>query len=131
MSEQRSVEGKIWKVVFHRQAEKVLHRLPKDLVSRLWKAIQNLASNPRPEGCKKLEGHDNLYRIRVGDWRISYAVEDDTLIILILEIAPGGGAYRKSLTGFTPRADPADLFYMGGTGLSVLYSPSLRPMVVI
>jgi mRNA interferase RelE/StbE len=95
MSEQRSVEGKIWKVVFHRQAEKVLHRLPKDLLSRLWRAIQNLAANPRPEGCKKLEGHDNLYRIRVGDWRVSYAVEDDTLIVLILEIAPRGGAYRK------------------------------------
>lgn len=95
MSEQRSVEDKIWKVVFHRQAEKVLHRLPKDLVGRLWRAIQILAANPRPEGCKKLEGHDNLYRIRVGDWRISYAVEDDTLIVLILEIAPRGGAYRK------------------------------------
>jgi mRNA interferase RelE/StbE len=95
MSEQRSVEDKIWKVVFHRQAEKVLHRLSKDLVSRLWRAIQNLAANPRPEGCKKLEGHDNLYRIRVGDWRISYAVEDDTLIILILEIEPRGRVYRK------------------------------------
>ncbi|MCH8290889.1 type II toxin-antitoxin system RelE/ParE family toxin [Candidatus Poribacteria bacterium] len=40
-------------------------------------------------------GYENLYRIRVGEWRISYAIEDDKLIILILEIAPRGSAYRN------------------------------------
>lgn len=84
-----------WQIVIHRRAEKVLPRLPKDLLQRLRAAIRDLARDPRPAGCKKLAGCDTLYRVRVGDWRISYAVEDDKLIILILEVAPRGGAYRN------------------------------------
>lgn len=84
-----------WQIVIHRRAEKVLQRLPKDLLQHLRSAIRDLARDPRPAGCKKLAGYDTLYRVRVGDWRISYAVEDDRLIILILEVAPRGGAYRN------------------------------------
>lgn len=84
-----------WQIIIARQPQKVLHKLSKDLLKRLDRAIMGLANNPRPEGCKKLAGHDNLFRIRVGDWRISYAIEDDRLIILVLEVAPRGGAYRN------------------------------------
>jgi mRNA interferase RelE/StbE len=84
-----------WQILVRRQPEKVLRRLPKDLRQRIRVAIWGLAENPRPPGCRKLAGYDNLYRIRVGDWRISYAVKDDQLIILILEIAPRGSAYRN------------------------------------
>ena len=62
---------------------------------RLSQAIDDLAEQPRPHGCKKLEGHDNLYRVRKGDWRISYAVKDDQLIILVIEVAQRSGAYRN------------------------------------
>jgi mRNA interferase RelE/StbE len=57
-------------------------------------AIRSLADDPRPPGCKRLSGHDALYRIRVGDWRIIYAIEDDKLIVLIVEIGPRGRVYR-------------------------------------
>ena len=85
-----------WKIRQTRQVEKVLRRLPQDLVKRMDRAILALADESRPRGCKRLRGtgEANLYRIRVGDWRISYAVEDDLLIILILEVAPRGDAYR-------------------------------------
>lgn len=83
-----------WQILIQRQAEKDLRRLDRSIRERVRRAIQQLADNPRPPGCKKLVGYDNLYRLRVGDWRISYAVEDDTLIILIVEIAPRGRAYR-------------------------------------
>jgi mRNA interferase RelE/StbE len=83
-----------WEVLLSRQAEKVIRRLPQNLRERIDGAILGLAEDPRPLGCKKLAGYDNLYRVRVGDWCISYAVEDDELIILILEVAPRGGAYR-------------------------------------
>jgi len=86
---------KTWQVIIHRRAEKVLQRLPKDILQRIRSAIRELSSEPRPEGCKKLAGYDNLYRIRVGEWRVSYAVEKDRLIILVLEISPRGGAYRN------------------------------------
>ena len=76
----------------HESVEKVLCRLPNNIVSRIDRAIRALGTNPRPTGCKKLAGHDNLYRVRVGDWRISYAVEDVRLIVLVLEVAPRGGS---------------------------------------
>lgn len=88
--------NQIWKIYLHRNAEKALKKLPREVVERVWKKIRSLESNPRPDGCKKLQGqYDNHYRVRVGDWRISYAVEDKELIILVLEIAPRGGAYRN------------------------------------
>ena len=55
----------------------------------------SLAEEPRPAGCKKLRGYENLYRLRVGDWRLIYAIEDDQLVVLIIEVAPRGEAYRN------------------------------------
>jgi len=84
-----------WQVIIHRKAERVLKRLDGDMLERIRQAIRGLASEPRPIGYKKLTGHENLYRIHVGDWRIIYAIEDKQLIVLVLEIAPRGGAYRN------------------------------------
>jgi mRNA interferase RelE/StbE len=84
-----------WQVIIHRKAERVLKRLDGDMLERIRRAIRGLASEPRPPGYKKLTGYENLYRTRVGDWRIIYAIEDDQLIILVLEISSRGGAYRS------------------------------------
>lgn len=84
-----------YRIQVERQAERMLRRLPKDLLERLRAAIRGLATQPRPDGCKKLAGYANLYRVRVGDWRIVYAIEDDALLVLILDISPRGGAYRN------------------------------------
>lgn len=86
--------GAQWQVIIHRKAEKILKRLDGDILKRMRAAIRGLASEPRPTGVKKLAGYENLFRIRVGDWRIIYAIEDDKLIVLILEISTRGGAYR-------------------------------------
>jgi mRNA interferase RelE/StbE len=85
----------VWQVIVHRDPEKVLRKLPKNLVRRIWERLRELRTNPYPSDCKKLAGYDNLYRLRVGDWRISYAVEENRLIVLVLEISPRGGAYRN------------------------------------
>ena len=83
-----------WQVLIDRQPEKVFRRLPKPLLQRIREAISDLAEDPWPPGCKKLTGYDNLYRIRVGGWRIFYAVEQERLIVLVLEVASRGDAYR-------------------------------------
>ena len=79
-------------------AARSLKRLRNDqpLLRRLDEAIRDLPSDPRPSGYKKLVGKqfDNLYRIRVGDWRILYAIEDDRLVILILDVVRRDQAYR-------------------------------------
>ena len=86
--------AKGWSVSLLRQPEKMLHRLPKDVTRRLWAAIQRLAEDPRSPECRKLAGHENLCRLRVGDWRVSYAIHDERLVVLIIEVAGRGAAYR-------------------------------------
>jgi mRNA interferase RelE/StbE len=82
-----------WQVVIHRSAKRTLRRLPQDIVSRISRAIDRLAQDPHAQGSTKLTGYD-LYRIRVSDWRIIYAIEDDKLIVLVLEVGPRGQVYR-------------------------------------
>jgi mRNA interferase RelE/StbE len=71
-------------------------RRHQDLLGRIDNAIRSLAKDPRPKGYKKLASkkYDNLYRIRVGDWRILYAIQDDKLIVLVLDVVRRDQAYR-------------------------------------
>ena len=82
-----------WRIQTERQVEKILRRLPKPLLARIRAAILSLADDPRSHGHRKLVGFEKLYRIRVGDWRIVYAIEDELLLILIVEVSPRGDAY--------------------------------------
>jgi mRNA interferase RelE/StbE len=75
-------------VIVERQAEKALRRLPQDVLRRVDRLFLSLNDDPRPAGCKKLKGFESLYRLRASDWRVTYAVEDDRLIVLVVEIAP-------------------------------------------
>jgi mRNA interferase RelE/StbE len=84
-----------WQVIIDRDAQRQLRRLPKNLAARIRTAIRNLASNPRPRGCIKLTGFDNLWRIKVGDWRIIYAIHDDQLLVVVVKVEPRGSAYRN------------------------------------
>jgi mRNA interferase RelE/StbE len=81
-------------VILERQAEKALRRLPREVLIRVDQLLLGLADDPRPAGCKKLKGYESLHRIRVGDWRMVYAVEEDRLIVLGVEIDPRGQVYR-------------------------------------
>lgn len=83
-----------WQVILLREPKKVLARVPGDLRRRLLAALHGLAEDPRPAGCKRLKGYAELYRVRVGDWRIVYTVRDDQVIVLVTEIVPRGGAYK-------------------------------------
>ena len=53
-------------------AEKELKRLPGQWIARIVPRLENLASNPRPSGCKKLRGGNDEWRLRVGDYRVVY-----------------------------------------------------------
>ena len=67
------------------RAQRQLDKLPVEDLGRIIGALQQLGDNPRPFGAKKLRG--SIYRIRVGDWRIIYAVLDKDNIILAGKIA--------------------------------------------
>lgn len=57
------------------------------------RAIEKLAVNPRPAGCIKLVGESDQWRVRVGDWRIVYRIEDGRLVVVVIRVAPRGGVY--------------------------------------
>lgn len=84
----------LWKVEYHRHAERALRRLPRHIVARIRAKCDSLAVNPRPPDCVRLTTDEELYRVRVGKWRIIYTIQDDLLIVLILDIPTRGHAYR-------------------------------------
>jgi len=69
--------------------------LPQDVRQRIDARIQSLADNPRPPGVEKLGGEERLYRVRVGDYRVVYSIEDDVLLVLVVRIGHRGEVYRK------------------------------------
>jgi mRNA interferase RelE/StbE len=83
-----------YSIVFARSARRELERLQDPLSSRVLKRIESLASNPRPSGCRKLEGAEDLWRVRVGDHRVVYSVDDRTRIVDIITIRHRRDAYR-------------------------------------
>lgn len=62
---------------------------------RIVKRIQALVENPRPSGCEKLEGADYMYRVRQGDYRIVYDIDDDAATIVILKVRHRKDVYRR------------------------------------
>lgn len=65
-----------YSVTFLRAARKELEALPAKLINRIFPKIESLATNPRPSGCRKLKGSSDLWRIRVGEYRIIYSIVD-------------------------------------------------------
>jgi len=74
-------------VALERAAARFLLRLrDAKLKKRLDDAIEALSHDPRPPGCRKLAGTSNRYRVRVGDYRIIYSVDDGTVTVLVLVV---------------------------------------------
>ncbi|MBN2700241.1 MAG: type II toxin-antitoxin system RelE family toxin [Methylohalobius sp. ZOD2] len=75
-------------------AKKQFDKLPANIRQRLAKTINQLSTTPRPPGVTKLKGEDQLYRVRVGDYRIVYRIEDNRLLVLILKVGHRRAVYR-------------------------------------
>lgn len=82
-------------VILDDPARKALQKLPHETQERILLALHLLAETPRPPNVKKLAGNkEELYRIRVGDYRILYHIEDDRLIVLVVRIGHRRDVYR-------------------------------------
>lgn len=76
-------------------ARKELLDLPSEVQKRIDKKILALADDPRPHNVKALQGEKGLYRIRVGDYRIVYSVEDKIVTVIIVRVRHRKDVYRK------------------------------------
>jgi mRNA interferase RelE/StbE len=68
------------------RARRETHRLDRQILSRIARAFDELAENPRPAGCLQVKTSERLWRIRVGDWRIGYKIDDGAREITIVTV---------------------------------------------
>jgi mRNA interferase RelE/StbE len=81
-------------VTFARSARKELEALDPPLVARILARIEALADEPRPPGCRKLRGAKNLWRLRVRDYRVIYAVSDRERVVDVVAVRHRREAYE-------------------------------------
>lgn len=75
-------------------AVRALKKLPGDIRQRIARTIDALADEPRPHGSRKLSGSDDIFRVRVGDYRILYEVVDRALLVLVVDVGHRRDIYR-------------------------------------
>lgn len=86
--------GLEYRIVFARSARKELENLPRALIARIMARIETLALNPRPPGSRKLVGSENLWRIRIGDYRVIYEIRDGQHVVDIVAVRHRSDAYK-------------------------------------
>ena len=81
-------------VTFARSAGKELDALPDEVAERVLLAIEKLAANPRPAGVVNLQGFKHLWRIRVGDYRVIFSVDERARVVDVAHIRHRKDVYR-------------------------------------
>lgn len=82
-----------WRIRIEKRALKALTRIPARERAHVRFAIRALGQDPRPQGCKKLEGSD-CWRIRVGVYRVLYGIEEKHLLVLVVKVGHRREVYR-------------------------------------
>jgi mRNA interferase RelE/StbE len=81
-------------ITFARSARRDLERLERTLAHRILTRIEELSAEPRPTGCRKLQGGNDLWRIRIGDYRVVYSVDDDRRLVDVVAVRHRREVYR-------------------------------------
>lgn len=87
--------SKTYKVLFEKKYIKDLKHIHSSYHQSILKVALALGQDPRPEGYIKLKGSKNLFRIRVGPYRLIYTIQDERLIVLVLEIGDRKDIYKN------------------------------------
>ena len=83
-----------YRIEFTPATARAFKKLPQSVQSRMAPKVDALASIPRPHGVEKLAGHENRYRIRVGEYRIIYIIDDGPRLLTIAAIGHRREVYR-------------------------------------
>ncbi|MDB2613548.1 type II toxin-antitoxin system RelE/ParE family toxin [Chlamydiales bacterium] len=84
----------MFKIEISPTAEKEIKSLPKREQTKIIKRIFKLSDDPKPAGVKKLKGMDSLFRVRQGNWRIIYTIENRKLHVLVLKVGQRKNVYK-------------------------------------
>ena len=83
----------VYRIEYDEAALEDLLKLPKKIQQQLIKAISRLGESPRSGNIKQLKGYDKLFRLRSGDYRVVYTIEDDVIIVTIVAVGPRKDIY--------------------------------------
>jgi mRNA interferase RelE/StbE len=83
-----------YQVIIQPSAVKAIRKLDRDTQAKVVRLLEALALEPRPVGVVKMAGDDNLWRVRIGDYRVVYEIHDRKLIVLIVRVADRKDVYR-------------------------------------
>ncbi len=83
-----------YRIEFVRSAARSYSRLDPVLQRRVDRELSRLRETPRHPGVIRLQTNDELYRVRIGDLRLLFSVEDDVLLVLIVKLGQRGSVYR-------------------------------------
>jgi mRNA interferase RelE/StbE len=86
--------GMFYQVEITKKASKEIAKLPSSIARRVLKAIAALADDPRPAGVRKLQTVEATYRVRVGDYRIVYTINDRELVVLVVKVGNRRDVYN-------------------------------------
>ena len=84
----------MYAVYLERAAQKDLNNLPRDRFDQITSEIKSLADNPRPVGCRKLTGSKSDWRIRIGDYRVIYEIDDKAKAVRVMRVRHRREVYR-------------------------------------
>ena len=84
-----------YSIEFRPAALRDLRTIPKEMLLRVSRKVDSLSDSPRPPGVEKLSGSENSYRVRVGDYRILYQIEDEVLRVLVVRVGHRREIYRN------------------------------------
>jgi mRNA interferase RelE/StbE len=84
----------VYEVLLERSAERDLKALAADILHRIIPRIKDLSQNPRPSGCHKITGSKNDWRIRIGDYRVIYEIDDRRRLVKVMRIRHRREVYR-------------------------------------
>jgi mRNA interferase RelE/StbE len=82
-------------IIISKSIHKQIDSLPDELKMRIVEKVNNLKEEPRPTGIVKLKGYANEYRLRIGDYRVRYEIDDSNQKIQILQCKHRKDVYRK------------------------------------
>ena len=85
----------MYKILLANSAQKDLDKLRGTLLQRIREAISNLRVNPRPHGCTKLRGGENVVRLRISDYRVLYDIDDGNQMVTVLRVKHRRDVYRS------------------------------------
>jgi mRNA interferase RelE/StbE len=86
--------GDRYDVRYDARAAKELRKLDRSVARRIAVAVLSLGDDPRPHGARPLTGADDLWRLRVGDYRVIYTIRDRQLVVLVVRVAHRSEVYR-------------------------------------